>query len=148
MSEGIRENQIHITGNTVIDALLDIKTKINQNENLKNKLLRGLEELCKDNIFKKKYILITGHRRENFGDGFQDICHAVARLSKEFKNINFIYPVHLNPQVRNPVNKLLASSKNVYLIPPQDYDSFLFLLDRCFAVLTDSGGIQLSLIHI
>ncbi len=142
LSEGIRENQIHITGNTVIDALLDIKTKINQNANLKNKLLRGLEELCKDDIFEKKYILITGHRRENFGDGFQDICHAVARLSKEFKDINFIYPVHLNPQVRNPVNKLLASSKNVYLIPPQDYDSFLFLLDRCFVVLTDSGGIQ------
>ena len=142
LSEGIHKDQIFITGNTVIDALMNVKTKINRDLNLKNKLLKRLQEFCNDNIFKKKYILITGHRRENFGDGFKEICRAVVRLSKEFKDINFIYPVHLNPQVRKPVNKLLASLNNVYLIPPQDYDSFLLLLDRCLAVLTDSGGIQ------
>ena len=142
LSEGVPEDKIFITGNTVIDALLRVKTKIYQDQNLKNKLSKGFEALCKENILNKKYILITGHRRENFGKGFQEICHAVVRLSKEFKDINFIYPLHLNPQVRNPVNKLLASIDNVYLIPPQDYDSFIFLLDGCLAVLTDSGGIQ------
>ena len=142
LSEGVKEDQIYVTGNTVIDALLDIKTQINQDQNWENKLSVNLKELCKDNIFDKQYILITGHRRENFGDGFVEICQAVARLSKDYKDLNFVYPVHLNPQVREPVNKLLASLKNVYLIAPQDYDSFLFLLDRCFAVLTDSGGIQ------
>ena len=142
LSEGVQKDKIFVTGNTVIDALLSVKAKINKDQNLKNKLLKGLEASCKDNILSKKYILITGHRRENFGHGFQEICHALVRLSKEFKNINFIYPLHLNPHVRNPVNKLLASLNNVYLIPPQDYDSFIFLLDGCFAVLTDSGGIQ------
>ena len=142
LSEGVPEDKIFITGNTVIDALLRVKTKIYQDQNLINKLSKGFEALCKENILNKKYILITGHRRENFGKGFQEICHAVVRLSKEFKDINFIYPLHLNPQVRNPVNKLLASIDNVYLIPPQDYDSFIFLLDGCLAVLTDSGGIQ------
>ncbi len=142
LSEGVPEDKIFITGNTVIDALLRVKTKIYQDQNLKNKLSKGFEALCKENILNKKYILITGHRRENFGKGFQEICHAVVRLSKEFKDLNFIYPLHLNPQVRNPVNKLLASIDNVYLIPPQDYDSFIFLLDGCLAVLTDSGGIQ------
>ena len=107
---------------------MNVKTKINRDLNLKNKLLKRLQEFCNDNIF-KKYILITGHRRENFGDGFKEICRS-GPFIKRIKDINFIYPVHLNPQVRKPVNKLLASLNNVYLIPPQDYDSFLcFLID-------------------
>lgn len=142
LSEGIKEEKIYVTGNTVIDALLEIRSKINQNEEWTKKLSTQLEGLCKKEIFNKKYILITGHRRENFGEGFFEICHAIARLSKKFKDINFVYPVHLNPKVQKPVNELLASLNNVILIPPQDYDSFIFLLDRCFAVLTDSGGIQ------
>lgn len=142
LSEGIKEEKIYVTGNTVIDALLDIRSKINQNEEWTKKLSIQLEGLCKKEIFNKKYILITGHRRENFGEGFLEICHAISRLSKNFKDVNFIYPVHLNPKVQKPVNELLASLSNVILIPPQDYDSFIFLLDRCFAVLTDSGGIQ------
>ena len=142
LSEGIKEEKIYVTGNTVIDALLDIRSKINQNEEWTKKLSIQLESLCKKEIFNKKYILITGHRRENFGEGFFEICHAIARLSKKFKDVNFIYPVHLNPKVQKPVNELLASLSNVILIPPQDYESFIFLLDRCFAVLTDSGGIQ------
>jgi UDP-N-acetylglucosamine 2-epimerase (non-hydrolysing) len=142
LSEGIKEEKIYVTGNTVIDALLEIRSKINQNEEWTKKLSTQLEGLCKKEIFNKKYILITGHRRENFGEGFFEICHAIARLSKKFKDINFVYPVHLNPKVQKPVNELLVSLNNVILIPPQDYDSFIFLLDRCFAVLTDSGGIQ------
>lgn len=142
LSEGIKEEKIYVTGNTVIDALLDIRSKINQNEEWTKKLSIQLESLCKKEIFNKKYILITGHRRENFGEGFFEICHAIARLSKKFQDVNFIYPVHLNPKVQKPVNELLASLSNVILIPPQDYESFIFLLDRCFAVLTDSGGIQ------
>ena len=142
LSEGIKEEKIYVTGNTVIDALLDIRSKINQNEEWTKKLSIQLESLCKKEIFNKKYILITGHRRENFGEGFFEICHAIARLSKKFKDVYFIYPVHLNPKVQKPVNELLASLSNVILIPPQDYESFIFLLDRCFAVLTDSGGIQ------
>ena len=142
LSEGIKEEKIYVTGNTVIDALLEIRSKINQNEEWTKKLSTQLEGLCKKEIFNKKYILITGHRRENFGEGFFEICHAIARLSKKFKDVNFVYPVHLNPKVQKPVNELLASLNNVILIPPQDYDSFIFLLDRSFAVLTDSGGIQ------
>ena len=142
LSEGIKEEKIYVTGNTVIDALLNIRSKINENEEWTKKLSIQLEGLCKKEIFNKKYILITGHRRENFGEGFFEICHAIARLSEKFKDVNFIYPVHLNPKVQKPVNELLASLSNVILIPPQDYESFIFLLDRCFAVLTDSGGIQ------
>jgi UDP-N-acetylglucosamine 2-epimerase (non-hydrolysing) len=142
IAENIEEKRIFVTGNTVIDALLDIRLRINRDEAWRKSLSESLTELCREDIFAKKYVLITGHRRENMSGGFHEICHAVKRLSENYKDLHFVYPVHLNPNVREPVNEMLGALRNVHLIPPQDYDAFVYLLDNCFLVLTDSGGIQ------
>ena len=91
---------------------------------------------------KKDFVLITGHRRENFGEGFLEICTALKELSEEFKDLNFVYPVHLNPKVQEPVKSILSNQRNIHLIEPLDYDLFILLLKYCYLVLTDSGGIQ------
>jgi UDP-N-acetylglucosamine 2-epimerase (non-hydrolysing) len=135
IKEGISENKIKITGNTVIDALLYSKDKV-------DKIVDPEIELLKLIIKKDvKIILITGHRRENFGDGFINICSALNELSK-FKNVQIIYPVHLNPNVQEPVFNVLGKNPNINLISPLGYPAFVWLMKRAYIILTDSGGIQ------
>ena len=142
IEEGINKDRIFITGNTVIDALM-LKVK-----ELKNNLLLYLQrhaELIKAGYTvqsHKKYILITGHRRENFGLGFRQICHAIKQLALKNPHIDFVYPVHLNPSVQEPVHELLSDSPNIFLITPLKYEAFLYLMMNCYLVMTDSGGIQ------
>ncbi|QMT34407.1 UDP-N-acetylglucosamine 2-epimerase (non-hydrolyzing) [Conchiformibius steedae DSM 2580] len=138
VNENIVEANINITGNTVIDALLFIKNKIEKNTNIQQHLNQKFQFLEKN----KKIILITGHRRENFGQGFLNICTALAQIAKSREDIQIVYPVHLNPNVQKPVHDLLSNLSNVILIEPQDYLSFVYLMDKSYLILTDSGGIQ------
>lgn len=147
LSEGISEDKISVTGNTVIDALhliVDkIKTENDTSQNIRNSLkIKGYDVKRLDSG--KKLILITGHRRENFGDGFIDICKAIKTLSLSYPDIDFVYPMHLNPNVRNPINKVFGENAlaNMFFIEPLDYVSFVYLMEKCTIVLTDSGGIQ------
>lgn len=133
----VQEN-IFITGNTVIDALLMVKSKLENDYHLQEKLAYEFPFLDSS----KKLILVTGHRRESFGDGFENICEALANLAKSNSNIQIVYPVHLNPNVQEPVNRILAGIENIQLIPPQKYLSFVYLMNRSHIILTDSGGIQ------
>lgn len=140
LREGIGGEHIHITGNTVIDALLTVHQKLINDNKLRESITRSFPMLGRY----EKMVLITGHRRENFGEGFLEISRAIAQLAGEFSDICFLYPVHLNPNVRKPVETILANSEiaNVFLIEPVDYLSFVILMDSCHLVLTDSGGIQ------
>ena len=140
--EGVKDATIIVTGNTVIDALFSTLDII---KNDKNKRLAIIDELNTHLPFdwmKNKFILITGHRRENFGDGFRDICLALRELAIRHSNVQFVYPVHLNPSVREPVNRILKDSNNMHLIAPLGYEPFVYLLNQCHFVVTDSGGIQ------
>lgn len=137
MKEGIDESKIFVTGNTVIDALLLMKQKL-KNPDFRETAIPGI----KKEILSSKYILITGHRRENFGEGFKNICEAILELSMQFPEVNFVYPVHLNPNVQQPVNNILGGKKNIYLIKPLDYLPFVKLMMNSFIIVTDSGGIQ------
>ncbi|MEN2896106.1 UDP-N-acetylglucosamine 2-epimerase [Mannheimia haemolytica] len=137
LNENITEDTIYVTGNTVIDALFFACKKLDENVDL----LSSLQEKF-SYIKSKRTILITGHRRENFGNGFENICKAVSTLASDFPDVQFIYPVHLNPNVREPVNRLLADKSNVHLIEPCDYLSFVYLMRESYLILTDSGGIQ------
>ncbi|WP_027468139.1 non-hydrolyzing UDP-N-acetylglucosamine 2-epimerase [Deefgea rivuli] len=134
---GRASEDIFITGNTVLDALLDVSHRIDNDKDLAATLAAQLPFLDPS----KKMILVTGHRRENFGDGFLQICQALKELAAR-PDTQIIYPVHLNPKVQAPVNTLLQGIDNVHLIAPQDYLPFVFLLKRAHIVLTDSGGIQ------
>lgn len=136
LAESVKEEHIHITGNTVIDALLFAVQKTKGN-NIK---IPGLADSF--NYENENIILITGHRRENFGEGFENICHAISDLAEEFTNYYFIYPVHLNPNVRKPVYEILSDKKNIHLIEPLDYLPFISLMNNSKLILTDSGGIQ------
>ncbi|SUU07427.1 non-hydrolyzing UDP-N-acetylglucosamine 2-epimerase [Acinetobacter haemolyticus] len=138
MNENVDPATVVITGNTVIDALLQVKTKVEQEQNLMQKFEQEFSFLDKN----KKLILVTGHRRENFGQGFLNICTALASLAKKYPDIQIVYPVHLNPNVQQPVNELLANIDNVFLVAPQDYLPFVYLMNRSYLILTDSGGIQ------
>lgn len=138
IKENVDLDKIVVTGNTVIDALLQVKSKIEHNNDLITQFSQKFNFLDKD----KKLILVTGHRRENFGQGFLNICSALARLAEEYPNIQIVYPVHLNPNVQQPVNDLLSHIGNVFLIQPQDYLPFVYLMDQSYLILTDSGGIQ------
>ncbi len=137
LREGVDERYIIVTGNTVIDALLDVVQRIRTDAVLISDMERRFAFLNKS----QKLILVTGHRRENFGDGFLNICAALAEISKR-DDVQIIYPVHLNPNVQEPVNRLLGSNPNIHLIEPQDYLPFVFLMDKAYLMLTDSGGIQ------
>lgn len=141
IDEGVVPGSIIVTGNTVIDALLSVVSGIKKNSEYINTLNQALSELgyC---ISNRRYILITGHRRENFGQGFINICKAVRRIALENPEVDIVYPVHLNPQVQIPVNQYLAGMSNVYLIPPLDYLHFVYLMMSSYLILTDSGGIQ------
>ncbi|MFZ1289761.1 MAG: UDP-N-acetylglucosamine 2-epimerase (non-hydrolyzing) [Melioribacteraceae bacterium] len=136
LAEGILEENIYITGNTVIDALFLASEKVRE---LKPKII-GLENKNLSNL--EPYVLITGHRRENFGDGFINICESIYDLSIMYNDYNFIYPVHLNPNVQDPVNKILSNKKNIFLLQPQTYLPFISLLMNSKIILTDSGGVQ------
>lgn len=136
--EKVSENTIYITGNTVIDALLSVKKKIENDNGLNQQMINHYAELD----FNKKRVLITGHRRENFGQGFENICHALIQLAQKHEDVEFVYPVHLNPNVKEPVNRLLKGYDNIKLIQPQDYLPFVWLMLHSTLILTDSGGIQ------
>lgn len=137
LNEGIPENQVFITGNTVIDALFLACQKLDTNRNILSQFESKFSYLKN-----KKVVLITGHRRENFGEGFENICQAIAELASSFPDVQFVYPVHLNPNVREPVNRLLNGKFNIHLIEPLDYLAFVFLMRSAYVILTDSGGIQ------
>ncbi len=137
LREGVEEGSIFVTGNTVIDALLDIAQRVRTDFSLLSELEHRFDFLDKA----KKLLLVTGHRRENFGDGFINICAALAEISKR-DDVQIVYPVHLNPNVQEPVNRLLGSMPNIRLIEPQDYLPFVYLMDRAYLILTDSGGVQ------
>ncbi|BDR33659.1 UDP-N-acetyl glucosamine 2-epimerase [Photobacterium damselae subsp. damselae] len=138
LKENYSADNIFVTGNTVIDALLMVKEKIDTNSDLKLKLASQFPFLDES----KKMILVTGHRRESFGDGFERICQALAITAKENPDVQIVYPMHLNPNVREPVNRILAGIDNIHLIEPQQYLPFIYLMDRSHLILTDSGGIQ------
>lgn len=136
--ENYPENDIHITGNTVIDALLMIKKKIDNSSALNDKLSAAFPMLDKN----KKLILVTGHRRESFGGGFERICESLALTANRYPDAQILYPMHLNPNVREPVNRILKDINNIYLIEPQQYLPFIYLMNQAYIILTDSGGIQ------
>lgn len=136
--ENISEENIFVTGNTVVDALFWVRDKIANDSVLANELDSRYPMLSAD----EKVVLVTGHRRESFGGGFERICEALRRIALEHKDCQIIYPVHLNPNVQEPVNRLLQGINNVHLIEPQDYLPFVHLMTRATVILTDSGGIQ------
>ena len=140
LKEGVPAEQIYITGNTVIDTLFWSLEKLKTEK----VTIPGLPGDSLDFIGNRKMVLITGHRRENFGKGFEDICNAIVELGKHFPENIFIYPVHLNPNVREPVERIIANEKleNVFLIEPQSYLPFVALMNRSYLILTDSGGVQ------
>lgn len=138
IKENIDPALITVTGNTVIDALLKVKEKVETDQNI----IKNFEHEFSFLDASKKLILVTGHRRENFGQGFLNICTALAHIAKKYADVQIVYPVHLNPNVQKPVNELLSGISNVHLIPPQDYLPFVYLMNRSYLILTDSGGIQ------
>lgn len=142
MGEGYSESEIFVTGNTVVDALFWVLKRLDDNSERKKNVVQLLSNELSFDWQNSKYVLITGHRRENFGEGFINICQALVELSEKYPDIDFIYPVHLNPNVQDPVNSLLSARLNIHLIPPLDYEPFVYLLRGCYLVLTDSGGIQ------
>lgn len=137
LSENTPEERIEITGNTVIDALLAVKDNVLTQEDVQQDMNSRFSELLD-----QPYVLITGHRRESFGGGFERICESIAQLARRYPNYNFVYPVHLNPNVQKPVKAHLTGLDNVKLIEPQDYLPFVFLMNNAYLILTDSGGIQ------
>lgn len=142
IAENIPEENILVTGNTVIDALHWVLGRIDSDPGLYADIATSLDQQLPFDWKREKYILITGHRRENFGDGFDQICRGLCDLANHYPAVHFVYPVHLNPNVRAPVSSLLGSMDNVHLIEPLAYEPFVLLLKNCFMVLTDSGGIQ------
>jgi len=137
-AEAVAETGIVITGNTVIDALLEVVEKVNTDQQLAASFAEQFSFLDAT----KKLILVTGHRRESFGGGFERICQALADTAKAYPDCQIVYPVHLNPNVQEPVNRLLAGIDNITLIAPLDYLPFVYLMNRSYLILTDSGGIQ------
>ncbi|MDI3325960.1 UDP-N-acetylglucosamine 2-epimerase (non-hydrolyzing) [Pontibacterium granulatum] len=138
LSEGYPSSHIEITGNTVIDALLMIKKRLDEDVQLKDSLTAAFPMLDPG----KKLVLVTGHRRESFGGGFERICMALQQVARKHPDCQIVYPVHLNPQVQEPVNRLLSDVSNIHLIEPQQYLPFVYLMTRAHVILTDSGGIQ------
>jgi len=135
LKENISPENIFVTGNTVIDALFSVVEMLKESAMKFDSLLDGID-------FSKKMVLITGHRRENFGEGFKNICEAVSDLARKFPNAEFVYPVHFNPNVRKPVSEILSGFKNVHLIEPLDYEPFVYVMGKSYMILTDSGGVQ------
>jgi len=139
LAENISEAAILVTGNTVIDALLQTQALCEQTKQ-RDSLETRFRELGLD--FNRRIILVTGHRRESFGEGFEQICEALKEISESCPDVDIVYPVHLNPNVREPVQRILSSSKNIRLIEPLDYLPFVYLMSKATLIITDSGGIQ------
>jgi UDP-N-acetylglucosamine 2-epimerase (non-hydrolysing) len=137
LSEGVDQNNILVTGNTVIDALLWVSRKIDESDRYHKMFRDKFSFLDMD----KRLVLVTGHRRESFGDGFENICRALLQIA-ERKDVQIVYPVHLNPNVQEPVNRLLAQKENIHLIAPLDYLPFVYLMKHSHVIITDSGGVQ------
>lgn len=137
LAEGTDPATVHVTGNTVIDALLDVVARINRDASLRDELAARFPFLDPA----RRLVLVTGHRRESFGAGFEQICVALAALAQR-PDVQVVYPLHLNPQVQEPVTRLLGDLPNVVLMPPLDYLPFVFLMSRAQLILTDSGGVQ------
>ncbi len=149
LKENVRGEDIVVTGNTVIDALHLVVNRINKSKELSDKLSSELLNRGYDTSrlrFDKRLVLITGHRRENFGEGFISICKAIKSLSEKFPEVDYVYPMHLNPNVRRPIHEVfgedLRSYSNIFFIEPLEYLSFVYLMEKATIVLTDSGGIQ------
>jgi len=151
LREGISADTIFVTGNTVIDALLMTLEKI-RSENLEPQIIGNLIKSFPDlsKVFStggqqakgNRLILVTGHRRENFGQGFENICQALKKIAVNHPDVQIVYPVHLNPQVQEPVRRILSECANIYLIDPLDYLPFVYLMHRSYIIITDSGGVQ------
>jgi UDP-N-acetylglucosamine 2-epimerase (non-hydrolysing) len=141
LNENIAANQIIVTGNTVIDALLLMKKKLETDASFRNKIRASIIEKYFDPE-KSEFILVTGHRRENFGQGFINICNALKAIAQQRPAIKIVYPVHLNPNVSNPVHTLLSEIENIYLIEPLKYEVFIYLMSLSKLIITDSGGVQ------
>lgn len=146
LKENVKAERIVVTGNTVIDALHWVVNKIHSEYGLQDAIRGSIRQLGYDTERLEKgnrLVLITGHRRENFGEGFLNICHAIRSLSQQYPDVDFVYPVHLNPNVRKPVMEILGdSADNVFLIDPLQYLPFVYLMEQSYLILTDSGGIQ------
>lgn len=138
LREGVASRFIVVTGNTVIDALQQVVAKLKADTDLREQFRAQFPFLSED----RRIILVTGHRRESFGDGFDRICRALLDTAREFPDVEIVYPVHLNPNVREPVRRLLGGIRNIHLIEPLDYLPFVYLMDRSYLIVTDSGGIQ------
>ena len=147
LKEGLSDDMIHVTGNTVIDALYWVVERIRNDSTLEHYLKDELKA-CGYNIDRltgnKKLVLITGHRRENFGDGFVNICKALKSLVETYPDVDFVYPMHLNPNVRKPIHEVFGHTdyRNMFFIEPLEYLAFVYMMEKSFIVLTDSGGIQ------
>lgn len=154
LDENVKAEQIFVTGNTVLDALHMVLNKMEQQGDIKIAVEKQLVEnglplatmasWNGNNNSERRLVLITGHRRENFGDGFISICHAIKKLAQEYPEVDFVYPVHLNPNVRKPVHDILqqADLDNIYIISPLEYLPFVYLMSKSYLILTDSGGVQ------
>ena len=146
LKENVAESSILVTGNTVIDALHWVVNKLETDSQLRDEVSQELRVIGYDIsrlIEGRRMVLITGHRRENFGDGFLNICQAVSELAEKYPMVDFVYPMHLNPHVRKPVSEIIGNEKpNVFLIEPLQYLQFVFLMEKSYLVLTDSGGVQ------
>ena len=138
LKECVAESDIKVTGNTVIDALFWVRKKLQEDKSLAVSLAANFDFLDRD----KQLVLVTGHRRESFGGGFERICEALRQIASKHPEVEILYPVHLNPNVHEPVNRLLNDLENIFLIEPQQYLPFCYLMDRSTIILTDSGGIQ------
>ena len=141
LSENIAPDKIIVTGNTVIDALLLMLNKLQINVTFREQVKKSILEKGFDPEA-SEFVLVTGHRRENFGQGIVNICSALKKIALDRPNINIVYPVHLNPNVLKPVNDLLGNVKNVYLIEPLQYEAFIYLMSLSKLIITDSGGVQ------
>ena len=141
LNEGFALDTIHVTGNTVVDALLEIKSKLEQPE-LIEKLKNELTEKLGWNIVEKEFVLMTLHRREKFGEEMKNLLYTIKELAEKYSHLNFVYPTHLNPNVVKPVKDILGETENVLLTEPMDYLSFLYLMSKCRFIMSDSGGVQ------
>ena len=143
LREGVPAERIFVTGNTVIDALFWVIARLETKDALQRPSInRLLTEQLHFDLSSNRFVLITGHRRENFGQGFLSICEAIKQLAIAFPSVQFVYPVHLNPNVQAPVKDLISGHQNIHLIEPLEYEAFVYLLKHAYIVLTDSGGIQ------
>ncbi len=142
LKENVNENIVTVTGNTVIDALFLALEKIKINKELESDIINHLKNLNYTLSKDKKIILVTGHRRENHGQGFINICTALKEIALKNPDIDIVYPVHLNPNVQKPVRELLSNIENIYLIEPLQYEQFIYLIDKSYFIITDSGGVQ------